>query len=74
MPPVPDGSCDVTAHVAFDAVEAAGRSAGAAPGVLRPQHAALHELGVRRDEPGAAEMLDPAGLGGFTWLLQRVPA
>jgi SAM-dependent MidA family methyltransferase len=73
VPPVPDGSCDVTAHVAFDAVEAAGRLAGAAPGSLRPQQTALRELGVRGDEPGASELLDPAGLGGFTWLRQRVP-
>jgi len=37
-----------------------------------PQHAALRSLGVRGDEPGAADVLDPSGLGGFTWLLQRV--
>jgi SAM-dependent MidA family methyltransferase len=72
VPPVPDGSCDVTAHVALDAVEAAGRAAGAAAGTLVPQHAALRSLGVRGHEPGADDLLDPAGLGGFTWLLQRV--
>jgi SAM-dependent MidA family methyltransferase len=74
VPPVPDGSCDVTAHVALDAVAAAGREAGAAEGTLAPQHAALRSLDVRGDEPGADDLLDPAGLGGFTWLLQRVPA
>ena len=74
VPPVPDGSCDVTAHVALDAVAAAGRTAGAAEGALVPQHAALRSLGVSGDEPGAEDILDPAGLGGFTWLLQRVPA
>ncbi|MGZ4602632.1 MAG: SAM-dependent methyltransferase [Kineosporiaceae bacterium] len=72
VPPVPDGSCDVTAHVAIDAVEAAGRTAGGAPGVLAPQHEALRALGVRGDEPGAEEVLDRDGLGGFTWLLQAV--
>jgi SAM-dependent MidA family methyltransferase len=72
VPPVPDGSCDVTAHVALDAVAAAGRAAGAAEGTLVPQHAALSSLGVRGDEPGADDLLDPAGLGGFMWLLQRV--
>jgi SAM-dependent MidA family methyltransferase len=74
VPPVPDGSCDVTAHVALDAVAAAGGEAGAAEGTLVPQHAALRSLGVGSEEPGADDLLDPAGLGGFTWLLQRVPA
>jgi SAM-dependent MidA family methyltransferase len=73
VPPVPDGSCDVTAHVALDAVAEAGRAAGASAGVLVPQHRALRELGVRDEDPGGAELLDPGGLGGFTWLLQRVP-
>jgi SAM-dependent MidA family methyltransferase len=72
VPPLPDGSCDVTAHVALDAVASAGHVAGAAAGTLVPQHAALRSLGVRGDQPGADELLDPAGLGGFTWLLQRV--
>jgi SAM-dependent MidA family methyltransferase len=72
VPPVPDGTCDVTAHVALDAVAAAGSEAGADDGVLVAQHAALRSLGVRGDEPGADELLDPSGLGGFTWLLQRV--
>jgi SAM-dependent MidA family methyltransferase len=72
VPPVPDGSCDVTAHVAMDAVAAAGSAAGAAAGTLVPQHASLRSLGVREDEQGADDLLDPTGLGGFTWLLQRV--
>jgi SAM-dependent MidA family methyltransferase len=72
VPPVPDGSCDVTAHVALDAVEAAGRKAGAAVGVLAPQHEVLRALGVVGDTAGAADLLDPEGLGGFTWLLQAV--
>jgi SAM-dependent MidA family methyltransferase len=72
VPPVPDGSCDVTAHVALDAVAAAGLAAGAAGGTPVPQHLALRSLGVRRDEPSAEDLLDPSGLGGFTWLLQRV--
>jgi SAM-dependent MidA family methyltransferase len=72
VPPVPDGSCDVTAHVALDAVEAAGRGAGGAVGVLVRQHEALRGLGVREDGPDAAELLDPDGLGGFSWLLQAV--
>jgi hypothetical protein len=72
VPPVADGTCDVTAHVAVDAVEAAGRSAGAAAGVLAPQHEVLRGLGLTPDAPGTAELLDPDGLGGFTWLVQAV--
>jgi SAM-dependent MidA family methyltransferase len=72
VPPVPDGSCDVTAHVALDAVEAAGRAAGASPGVLVRQDEALPALGTAPDRPGAEELLDAGGLGGFTWLLQGV--
>ena len=77
--PVPDGSCDLTAHVALDAC------AAAAPGsVLLTQRAALHALGVSGRRPAlgtagyaaalqaaseAAELTDPGGLGGFGWLV-----
>jgi len=89
---VPDGSCDVTAHVAVDACAAAGEEAGATRTVLLRQRDALRSLGVEagRPDPGlasadpasyaraltaasqAAELLEPAGLGGFWWLLQTV--
>ncbi|WP_069813948.1 SAM-dependent methyltransferase [Streptomyces sp. TP-A0874] len=82
VPPVPDGSCDITAHVALD-------SCG---GTLLSQREALHRLGVggarpplslARSEPAAylralnsaseaAELTEPAGLGGFGWLLHPV--
>ena len=86
--PVPDGSCDVTAHVAMDAVaSAAGR-----PYRLMTQRAALQALGIdgarppldlaRTDPAGylralatasaAAELIEPAGLGGHWWLLHTV--
>ena len=83
VPPVPDGSCDLTAHVALD-------SAAAATGArLLTQRAALSALGVdgalpvwTGDGPAyaaglqragrAAELLDPAGLGGFGWLVREV--
>jgi SAM-dependent MidA family methyltransferase len=88
VPPVPDGSCDVTAHVAIDAVAAA---AGTAYTICR-QREALKALGVdgarppldlaRRDASGylrrlaaagaAAELLEPAGLGGHWWLLHTI--
>lgn len=84
--PVPDGTGDLTAHVAWDALVAA------AGGTLYAQRAALHALGVRGDRPPlalagsdpagylralsaasqAGELTDPAGLGGHGWLLRTV--
>ncbi|MBO8192345.1 SAM-dependent methyltransferase [Streptomyces oryzae] len=86
--PVPDGSCDLTSHVALDAV------AAAAPGgtTLLAQRAALRSLGVTGRRPAlslagsdpaayvrelsaageAAELLDGCGLGGFGWLVCEV--
>jgi SAM-dependent MidA family methyltransferase len=92
VPPVPDGSCDITSHVALDACAAAGQSAGATGTLLTEQRTALHALGVRREKPPhelsrsdpaedlrrlsqageVAELTDPAGLGGFGWLVQSV--
>ncbi|MFF9482928.1 SAM-dependent methyltransferase [Streptomyces sp. NPDC014733] len=83
--PVPDGSADVTAHVALDAC--AGPT-----GHLLSQRAALRSLGVTGRRPpltlastdpagyvralsaagAAAELTDPAGLGGFGWLVEPV--
>jgi SAM-dependent MidA family methyltransferase len=77
--PVPDGSCDITAHVALDAL----------PGsFVTTQREALQALGIRATRPDqalagsdprrylaelsaageAAELTDPAGLGGFGWV------
>ena len=84
--PVPDGSCDLTAHVALDACAAA---TGA---TLRTQREALSLLGISASRPdraqaetdprgylallqqagAAAELLDPRGLGAFGWLVQPV--
>lgn len=86
--PVPDGSCDVTAHVAMDAVAVAGGW----PYALITQREALRALGVDGGRPpldlassdpaaylralsgagAAAELTDPDGLGGHWWLLQSV--
>jgi SAM-dependent MidA family methyltransferase len=91
VPPVPDGGCDITAHVAMDSVAAAGSAAGR-PYTLIPQRDALRALGVAGRRPplalastdpaayvraltaasAAAELTDPAGLGGHWWLLQPV--
>ena len=90
--PIPDGSRDITAHVAVDACAAAGLAAGAGPTVLTSQRAALRALGLTGRRPALrqadhdpagylarlrqaaeeAELTDPAGLGGFSWLAQAV--
>lgn len=83
--PVPDGSCDLTAHVALDAC--------ALPGArLLTQRDALRALGVTGGRPPlslattdptayvralagageAAELTAPGGLGDFGWLIQPV--
>ncbi|MEW2520046.1 SAM-dependent methyltransferase [Actinacidiphila alni] len=82
VPPVPDGGCDLTAHVALDAL----------PGTARTQRAALRALGGLPTRPPlslattdpaayvralaatgeAAELTAPGGLGGFTWLTTAV--
>ena len=58
LPPRPDGSMDVTAHVAIDAVAATLQQPA-----LTTQREALGELGVTD-----RELLDPGALGGFAWL------
>ncbi|WP_173166404.1 SAM-dependent methyltransferase [Phytohabitans suffuscus] len=88
VPPVPDGSCDITAHVAMDSVaESGGR-----PYTLVSQREALRALGVDGARPplalastdpagylralssasAAAELTDRAGLGGHWWLLHPI--
>lgn len=76
--PEPDGSCDITAHVALDSLG----------GTIVSQRDALRALGVSAARPSlelahteplrylselssageAAELLDPSGLGGFGWV------
>lgn len=88
--PVPDGGCDITAHVALDACAAAGGTGA----LLLTQRAALRSLGVDGSRPPlalattdpaaylralggageAAELTDPGGLGAFHWLVQPVGA
>lgn len=88
VPPRPDGSTDVTAHVAVDSAAAA---AGTAYRIIG-QREALRGLGIdggrpplelaRADPAGylralstagaAAELTDPGGLGGHWWLLHEV--
>ncbi|MGI5402037.1 SAM-dependent methyltransferase [Streptomyces sp. CA-135486] len=85
VPPVPDGSCDITAHVALDACAFPGAT-------LTSQREALADLGISAARPPlslasadptayvralasageAAELTARAGLGDFGWLRQRV--
>jgi SAM-dependent MidA family methyltransferase len=51
---VPDGSRDITAHVAIDAVCAAGEQVAAQPAVLTTQRAALRALGLDATRPPLA--------------------
>lgn len=62
VPPTPDGSCDLTAHVAVDAVAAAGAAVAGTPYVLTGQRAALRALGADAGRPPLAlAHTDPAG-------------
>lgn len=92
VPAVPDGSCDLSAHVAIDACAAAGERAGATATLVTTQRTALRALGVSAARPPlelaesdpqlylrklqaageGQELLDPAGLGRFHWLVQCV--
>lgn len=50
--PVPDGSCDLTSHVALDACAAAVTAVdGTAPPELLTQREALHHLGITGERP-----------------------
>lgn len=58
--PLPDGSRDITAHVALDACAVAGTAAGAGESVLTTQRAALRALGLdARRPPLALAATDP---------------
>jgi len=58
--PLPDGSRDITAHVALDACTAAGTAAGADESVLTTQRAALRALGLNARRPSMAlAAMDP---------------
>jgi SAM-dependent MidA family methyltransferase len=76
--PVPDGSCDLTAHVALDACAAATgsrllrqREALAALALSAALPDPLTRAGLQRATQ-AASLLDPGGLGGFGWLVREV--
>ena len=81
--PVPDGSCDLTAHVAVDTLEhdeittqrAALRDLGSTPASPRttspaPTRPATWSALAAASAVGA--LTAPDGLGGFAWVLRRV--
>jgi SAM-dependent MidA family methyltransferase len=83
LPPIPDGSRDITAHVAMDSLD---------DGLLLTQRQALRALGttgarppidLAHSDPGeylrrlsqasqAADLTEPSGLGAHHWLLTGV--
>lgn len=82
--PVPDGSCDITAHVALDSLggtivrqrdvlQALGVS-GVRPSLELAQTEPLRYLSELSSAGEAAELLDPSGLGGFGWVWTAVGA
>lgn len=82
--PVPDGSCDVTAHVAMDSLDAdevlTQREALQALGVTAatPPHALaqtepLAYLAALERTGAEARLLDPEGFGGFWWAVKHAP-
>ncbi|MEV4202864.1 SAM-dependent methyltransferase, partial [Micromonospora globbae] len=62
VPPVPDGSCDVTAHVAVDSVASAGARVAGCAYALGSQREALRALGADGGRPPLSlAASDPAG-------------
>ncbi|MET8044994.1 SAM-dependent methyltransferase [Micromonospora sp. NPDC005215] len=62
VPPVPDGSSDVTAHVAMDSVASAGAAVARCAYSLVPQREALRALGADGGRPPLSLAgTDPAG-------------
>ncbi|WP_323097733.1 SAM-dependent methyltransferase [Intrasporangium sp. YIM S08009] len=83
--PVPDGSCDVTAHVAVDTLDAdetptqrealrrLGLTATVPPHALASQDP-LGYLAALERTSAEARLVDPAGFGGFRWAVKRLHA
>lgn len=81
--PVPDGTCDLTAHVAVDSLRhdrlLTQAEAFAEVGMTAERHASPTEVGAQgylaHLERAAAlvELTNPAGYGGFRWILACLP-
>lgn len=83
LPAAPDGACDVTAHVALDSCAAASgsrlltqrtalRALGVTGRVPVYDGAAGGYAAGLAGASQAGRLLDPAGLGGFGWLVREV--
>ena len=83
VPAVPDGSCDLTAHVAVDSLDQDERTtqrqalrslgvSGAAPSAELARSDPAGYLRALAASSAAAALTDPGGLGGFAWVLRRV--
>lgn len=81
--PVPDGTCDLTAHVAMDSLDADEvtlqrpllRSlgvTGALPDHALAQRDPLGYLRALERASAEARLVDPAGFGGFWWAVRDV--
>jgi SAM-dependent MidA family methyltransferase len=81
--PVPDGTCDLTAHVAMDSLDADEvtlqrpllRSlgvTGALPGHALAQRDPIGYLRALERASAEARLVDPAGFGGFWWAVRHV--
>ena len=73
VPPVPDGSCDITAQLTTQrhALRALGVDAPLPPRTLALDDSQAY-LAALSQTTQAVELLDPAGLGAFGWLVQTV--
>jgi SAM-dependent MidA family methyltransferase len=80
--PVPNATMDLTAHVLFESLRQSGDLLLTQREALRRLGVSAEPPDYDADQPGylanltrateAAELLDPHGLGGFTWLLHPV--
>ena len=82
---MPDGSCDLTAHVAVDSLEhdeldhpaggaaRAGAARRAPPTTTSPRTDPAGYLAALAGASAVGALTAPDGLGGFAWVLRRVP-
>ncbi|PKW26475.1 SAM-dependent methyltransferase [Phycicoccus duodecadis] len=84
VPPVPDGTCDLTAHVAVDSLEQDERTTQREALLGLGLTASTPPLGLARTDPPAyltglarasavTALTARRGLGDFHWVLRRIP-
>lgn len=83
VPPIPDGSCDITAHVAVDSLDSDGVSTqrellrdlglrGVAPAHELAKSDPLGYLRALERAGAEAELIRRGGFGDFWWVVKRV--